>query len=1443
MIENPQTNIGSIEQRIKGDLGFADKLTCYVVGEGRLAAQCIKILDSNKIKVLKVISGDEWLLAEFDTISLHGDALADGSWKLEPVDYIFSISNSIILKKEFISLAKIMAVNYHDAPLPRYAGMYATNWAIMNGEETHGIAWHKITDKVDAGDIVESCFFEIEADETAFSLNTKCFDAAIDSFEKLVNSIHSGSVCTSAQNLSERTYHGLGSRPRFFGCISPDQSESAVDRLLRATDFGRYNANEFALPLLFVNGNFYTIAKAGVLKDRKGPAGCISHSGGNHGFFCENGFIVPEVIYTSRGISIPVEELLATVTTVQVPDQKILTEAGNYFSEIAKYESYWKKQLLQAEYATWPVLSGDQVQQEATLSFDIELFDLLRQIFPGYDIQDTVTAAFCMFLLMLRDTESGTFGYMPAGDISPSLRQTEIFGSVVPFSINLRKGEDSVKAINRTLKSLKRTREAKTFTRSICLRYPELNGKTTSRHEIVISSEEADSKNMDEDGVLVSITGSGMKIFSTNPNRFGGLQAVIDHFLALLGNIFLSPSASFAELSCMSPASTDHVIRTLQSSFTIPVIITNVVSAFGDVVQKYPDNMAVFDAGKTYSYKTFSNDIATLSVRLRNMGVDNKVVAAVSIERSYHYLLSIMAILHCGAAFLPVDPKIPVERKKFICENAGASVLLIENEEDSLKTGIEEVIVSPLPLSTSAEAGNFQLYNPEDIAYIIYTSGSTGLPKGVKISNRNLANFISGAIHLYQTVSTDRVLQFSNLSFDASIEEIFCSFCTGASLYLRTEEMLIPEELIQFADQHNITVLDLPTFFWRRMIRAESMSSLQNKVKLIIVGGEALLPADVHCWNSINPGISLINTYGPTETTVVALACKISPASGMSDFVPIGRPLPGYQIYVVDKQRNILPLEVAGELLIAGNSVSPGYVNGLNDKAFVWINTPEDGPVRCYCTGDRVYSDNDGIVYFLGRIDHQLKIRGYRVEPGEIEFQICKLDGIETCSVQTGADLNGEVKLIAFYQSGSRETSASAYKNALKHMLPPYMIPDAFVKIQTMPLTPNGKIDKSRLLESAISAKEDESVPLDGPTNETEEYMLALWRRILGISQIGIHDDFFEIGGHSLKAVTLMAEIKKEKGIKIPLASLIQHSTIKKFARLVHLENKLEYWNCLVPIRPAGHKTPIFLIHGAGLNILFYKSLANHLSADRPIYAFQASGLDGSKQFKNNLPDIAEEYIRELLRIQPDGPFLLMGFSLGGFIAYEMAMQLTGRGLTVKFTGLIDSVSFLANYSKSYANRIVVSAQSIVLKPFYLFWLYLKEPNTEKKKFLENKYNNIRLTITYYMIRLGLVKRKKIAEELEQMSFLSDSMRISMNESLKKYELRPATFHIDLFVAGKPTFYIHERKTYGWANFAKQGLTIHTIPSEHSLLFAPPYDRYFAELLERRLEQIEAEQK
>ncbi len=1439
----PALDIQSITDSLKPYFDIVAHPTCYVVGEGKIAAYCIGLLIKSGLKVCRVISVDEWLLNEFKDNSVHASLLSEIGLQLAPVDYIFSINNSIILKEHFLSLAKILAVNYHDAPLPHYAGMYATSWAIINGENVHGISWHMITGKVDAGDILESTLVKIDENDTAFSLNTKCFDAAILSFEKLVEAINNGMVHASPQDLSHRSYFGLSARPPLFGCLSPNQTVAEIDRMLRATEFGFNNDNEFMLPSLYLNNRFYVVTKATVFQTNPGHVGLVANVDGKRGFYCMDGFIVPETIYSANGDKISTEELLPLNQEIRLPDHKILASVAAYFAIIAKYERYWKRQLLHAGYASWPILMGDHSKPEAQFFFDQDTTRLLAGFAPEYEIKDIVTAIFGLYLLRLNDTDTGTFGLVPTpAGYTEELQASGFFSNHVPVNMNFGRNDDVYQAVKNILPALRKVHSAHTFTQSIYYRYAELSEKVIFHPAILFVNEMDDVPDAEDGHVLILPANACIRIYTNNAVKFAGIEAILNNFRFFLNNLLLCPTTIFSELPLASRQILSASLEVLQVPCADRGDIKNVVGSFWEMVQKYPDNTAVFDTGRHYSYKTFSEDIDKLSACLKNTGVGAGSVVAVSIDRTYYYFVSIMAILQNGAAFLTIDPKIPGDRKKYICENAGASVLLLKSKQDTFSDGLQELIVPDLLAEKIDSRFNRQSFSADAIAYIIYTSGSSGLPKGVKISNRNLANFLSGAIRLYKIDPNDRILQFSSLSFDACIEEIFCSFCTGASLFLRTEEMLQSDELLQFVDEQRITVLDLPTTYWRQVIHTNAMASLSSRLKRIIIGGEALTQADVDFWRSTNPHYELINTYGPTETTVVALASYISPTQGEIRAVPIGRPLPGYFPFIVDRQNNILPCGLAGELLIAGDSVSPGYIDQQNNKAFVWLNTPAGGLIRCYCTGDRVYSDKNGIVYFIGRNDAQLKIRGYRVEPAEVESQICKVDGIVSSVVLPEKGSDGEIKLVAFYLTEGQVVDNEKLKSILKDNLPAYMVPGRFISMPDIPLTISGKVDKDKLMALAKIGQEDTLSDMDKPTNETEAYLLSLWQKLLGISQIGIHDDFFEIGGHSLKAVGLMAEIRKDKGLKIPLATLIQHSTISKLAPLIQDGSNQGHWSCLVPIRTEGTKTPIFLIHGAGLNVLFYKTLSNFLSPGRPIYAFQASGLDGSRPIKGSIDEMAAEYIEEMLRVQPQGSYILIGLSLGGFIAYEMAIQLTKMGKKAKFTGLIDSVSYLANYSSTFAEKFVVETKSFVIRPFYLLWLFFNLPDNERRMFLINKRKNFRQTVLFYLTKMGIVKLHKADNDIEQLSFLSDSIMISLGGSLKKYKLKPADFHIDLFMAGKSTFYIYDRKTYGWAKFAKGGLSVHVIPGEHSLLFAAPNDLYFAEVLGKRLTEIDAEQ-
>ncbi len=927
-----------------------------------------------------------------------------------------------------------------------------------------------------------------------------------------------------------------------------------------------------------------------------------------------------------------------------------------------------------------------------------------------------------------------------------------------------------------------------------------------------------------------------------------GLDTIAECFEMFLNNLVESPEKPVNQIKLVSAEKALEITRSVNREICEPVRIEDVINQFKKVSVQFSDHTVLFDSGKSYLYKTFAGDIDNLAAKMIWTGLEQDQTVAVFIGRNYNYFVSIMAILRCGASFLPIDLTMPLERKQFLCTDAGVSMILVDEDVHDPIENIPVLNVSQVENLNSQNLPEIK-YNQDGVAYIIYTSGSTGIPKGVKISRRALANFISGALGIYQITPSDRVLQFSSLAFDASMEEIFTSFCTGAAIYLRTAEMLMADELLKFSHQHQISVWDLPTAFWRQVIQSDVYLNepLPAGLRLVIIGGEAVSVTDVALWNKRDPGHRLLNTYGPTETTVVALAFEIKPGYKPDTSVPIGQPLPGYKIYLTDANRRLVPEGIAGELLVAGDSLALGYLNREPEqkKAFIEFETPDSGIQRCYCTGDLVTFGHDGLIYYQGRVDSQVKIRGFRVEPGEVEQQIGALNGVETCVVAVSENTSGEKSLYAFYTEKNAGIDALVIKEELKKKIPAYMIPEIILKVDEIPLTGNGKVDKKSLLNTAKEKQTRSGKQKAMPANETEEFLLGLWKKVLSAESIGIDDDFFDLGGHSLKAVQLMSEIRKLKGINIPLASLIQNSTIRTFAPLLTSEVQNSFWQCLVPIRPGGTKTPLFLIHGAGLNVLLYQSLTRHLKADRPIYAFQAKGLDGSSELSSSIEEMADDYIAEIKKLQPQGPYMLLGFSLGGFIAYDMAKKLTARNSEVSFAGVIDSVSSMAKHIQSPWGHKFFQIKISLIKPFYVIWLLLKEPMSGKKQLLKYKYNSIRFITLYSLTKLGILKakEKRIQTESGEPMFLSDNVEMVMTAALDNYEIRPAPIQLDLFRAGKPTFYVPNRKDYGWSRFAQKGVVVHTLPSEHSRIFAPPNDKNFAEILDQRLDEIEAKLK
>lgn len=1434
LVTQPEISIEEVSNDIEKMFQSQPNPTCIAIGEGKLFVQCLELLQQMKFQIKGIITHDTWLMEHLQDKTIP--IVPPASLALMPkVDYLFSINNSRILKEKELGMATTLAINYHDALLPQYAGMYATSWAILNGESKHGITWHQISELVDAGDILEQVEVDLGPNDSAFTLNTKCFEAGILGFRRLLAALRDHSLAPLQQDLSLRTHFPLAKRPPNFGTLLPDLTFQEAKRLLLATYFGDHLDNAFALPWIFINHELFIVEKAEVYPSQEPPNASLNLFNHHVGYFCIDGFVALNALRTIKGETVQPEQLRIKHGFVTHPDPLLLEKSTLCFNQFAKHEPYWKEEFERVAFLPYPLLLHGESTKEVTFTVPSELLHRINAKFQGEDSVILLRALFLLFVFRLSREKRNTVGlYTNQGEELP------FFSNWVPLTLDKNEEISTQEILETTLRSMAEKHKKGTFLNSLRIRYPSLRSAASTSPQLVLINRE-EQFDLFRDATSILIDQHKVHIRIPSNGSLGCSQETGDLFHSFLAHILQNSTSPFAAIPVLNFLQTKKVIQTLNQPIPTRLQYHDGLIQFAHYAEMNPDKCGIVDQGTSYTYGRFLHDTRALAHLLDASGVKQNSRVGISMQRSYLYMVAMMGILHHGSCFIPIDPTLPPDRIAFIIHDSGIEHLLADHLGDHNKAHVPTTCISATLLTDAEEHSSQEYSQPHDPAYIIYTSGSTGQPKGVIITRQNLYTFISAAIDRYGITPHDKILQFANLGFDASIEEIFCCFCAGATLYLRPENILQPEDFFKFSLEFCITVWDLPTIFWRtlNMNQSTEFPLIFPNLRLVILGGEEVHLSDLGAWKAHQYlAARLINTYGPTETTVVALTYEFTRADHLSK-IPIGRPLPGYSVYIVDDQQQVVPLGVEGELAIGGSGVAKGYLNRKEEqeRAFIELELPDSEKRTCYLTGDRVVADQMGLIYFLGRTDQQFKYRGFRIEPAEIEQHLLRIDPIHAAHVALVHPREGVVVLVAFYTtSNGTPVERERIVRELRSRLPDHMIPTAFVALAEWPRTRNGKLDQAKLMHHLEEVSKAKPIS-DEITDLNQQLILAIWRRILGIQSIGLDDDFFELGGHSLKAVSFVSEIKKQTGVTIPLASLIRNSTVRKCALLLAKENLHEDFTCLVPIRPEGDKTPLFLIHGAGLNVLLYQSLSHHLEKGRPIYAFQASGVDGKKRLKDSIEEMAEEYIEDLIKLYPRGPYLLLGFSLGGFIAYDMAQKLTKRGYQVKLTGLIDSVAYLAHFTDSKVRASLIHGWSALARPVYNLALLISLPFSEKKRFIEIKYRNVRLRI------LSTMKPTQNSEQpheiIEVGKGITDRTFLKMYEILHHYHLEEALTHIDLFQATQSTFYIFNRKTYGWSKLAQKGLTIHHLPSEHSLLFAPPHDQLFAQLLDHRLHQIE----
>jgi amino acid adenylation domain-containing protein len=540
--------------------------------------------------------------------------------------------------------------------------------------------------------------------------------------------------------------------------------------------------------------------------------------------------------------------------------------------------------------------------------------------------------------------------------------------------------------------------------------------------------------------------------------------------------------------------------------------------------------------------------------------VGPEVIVGICMERSPDLVTAMLATLKAGGAYLPMDPAYPRARLEFMLRDARVGVLLTqEGLADSLPdTDARILVVDAERDAVARESGGDPAVEvrASNLAYVIYTSGSTGEPKGVLIEHGSLANFVHAASEAFELQPRDRVLQFASISFDTAAEEIFPCLTRGATLILRTESMLgSMRRFLDFCEKWEITILDLPTAFWHEMVESLAADALDvpSAVRLVIIGGERAVPQRLATWREhVGDHPRLLNTYGPTEATVVATLQDLSaPGQGRGETseVPIGRPLPGIRTYVLDEGLEPVPVGAVGQLHIGGAAVARGYLARpeLTAEKFVADPFSDEPGMRLYRTGDLACHRSDGTLEFRGRVDHQVKLRGYRIETGEIEANLQREPGVRDAVVHLWQDANGDGRLVAYVvPRAGVELTVETLRSALARRLPAFMVPSNFVTLDALPMTQSGKVDRSAL--PALDTEEHRTEGYVEPGTELERAIAVIWRELLGVERIGIHDNFFELGGHSLRAVQLVSRLRERLAIEVSVADFLNLRTIGRLA-------------------------------------------------------------------------------------------------------------------------------------------------------------------------------------------------------------------------------------------------------------------------------------------------------
>lgn len=1304
-------------------------------------------------------------------------------------DFLFSLAGPSRVPRELSSRAQALAVCFHDSLSPRHAGQNALTWALASQAADHGVAWREITPS-QQGRLVREFMFDIAAGETALSLQARCYEAGLMSFKSIVEDIGRGTLVL-AEPISSSVFVDCQQRQHALGTLDLSRPASELARLVGALDFGPY-PSPVARAKIYLGDCTLLVRAASLPVHSSGaaPGTVLKMDAQGLRIATGKGDIVLAGCTPAWGQ--PTGGNLAPGMVLPLLDGQLRDQLAARAPEISRGEAFWRRAL-----ATLAPVELPYPHTAASLQPCLpRQWVRARLNTPACGM--TSIAGFFAWLSALSAQERISLLYCDSVLTAKTKGLEAWLSPWVPLTLETALESPAQQATEQATAGVADIHQAGPCPRDLPSRLGAKAGSTVRCGILGISLSSASAPA----GISLVLTAdpadqclelmADEAVFSSETLQV--MASHLGHYLRAftgadrIDAVALVPEKEIADVALINATSLPY-----------PADLS-IHEAIAAQAARSPQRTAVSFAGQTLSYRELENRATALATRLVAVGVQPGDIIGLCLARGPDLLVGALAILKTGAAYLPLDPAYPHDRLAYMVTDSGtARVITSRALADALALPAHQVFVADEPDAPAFRAQAEHRPHPAAprLAYLIYTSGSTGRPKGVAVTHRNVMNLFAGLDARIPHDPPGRWLACASLSFDISVLELWWTLARGFTVVLHANALplSVPQTIVEDSVTHLQCTPSMASMLVADMAGRQALSCLS----VLTVGGEALSIKLARELRSLVPG-PVFNLYGPTETTVWSTACDLADTG---DFVSLGQPIANTHLVIRTPLGAEAPALVAGELLIGGDGVTDGYWQRPELTADRFVVDPARPGARLYRTGDLVRRHPAGAIEFLGRIDHQVKIRGHRIELGEIENVLLHQEGVKDAVVVAREDAAGDWALTAYVTPQSGATlDTDMIRHSMAEKLPAIMVPRMVMALRALPLSPNGKVDRRALpvklqaadliagkpqtqLEKALVAvwaqvlgqaevavsdnffdlggsfftavqvqhqlherygcqvsladlvrfptiqalgahladtspstfEEARLAPRDlaaclpvaaSPANDdghaltndaldaVESAIARLWRDLLGIEHVGVDDDFFALGGHSLTAVRLFAQIKQQFAVDLPLATLFEAPTIATLAAVVkqHLKPQTAQaangpaigdlpgsqpsqraFSALVTICK-GHpgRRPLFFIHGAGGNVLNYKIISDRLGLEQPFYGLQAQGVDGRLPFLTTIEAMAAQYVAAVRTVDPHGPYQLAGFSGGGVIAFEMAQQLIRAGAEVGLLGMIDTI-------------------------------------------------------------------------------------------------------------------------------------------------------------------------